>query len=156
MACNTIAKSYFQNWKLMLPNGRIDLHSTGNMSSFLSVRYLSNTKTGEITPAQEAYLIPCSLYTIWLIAIPIRFPPQTLCEFGWNRCTLTSHTTSWFRLWAFMHNSLVSCSSLDVNGTACVLLEIFFIFCTCYVICRSWIDCPLRLCCWCCLLSQTC
>ena len=45
-------------------DGRIDLHSTGNMSSFLSVRYLSNTKTGEITPAQEAYSIPCSLYTI--------------------------------------------------------------------------------------------
>jgi hypothetical protein len=45
-------------------DGRIDLHSTGNMSSFLSVRYLSNSETGEITPAREAYLIPCSLYTI--------------------------------------------------------------------------------------------
>jgi len=35
---------------------RIDLHLEGDMSSFLSVCYLNNTKTGEITADQEAYI----------------------------------------------------------------------------------------------------
>ena len=35
---------------------RIDLHLEGDMSSFLSVRYLTNTETGEITADQEAYI----------------------------------------------------------------------------------------------------
>ena len=38
-------------------DGRIDLHLEGDMSSFLSVRYLNNTETGEITADQEAYII---------------------------------------------------------------------------------------------------
>jgi hypothetical protein len=37
-------------------DGRIDLHLEGDMSSFLSVRYLNNTETGEITADQEAYI----------------------------------------------------------------------------------------------------
>ena len=37
-------------------DGRIDLHLEGDMSSFLSVRYLNNTETGEITPDQEVYI----------------------------------------------------------------------------------------------------
>ena len=37
-------------------DGRIDLHREGDMSSFLSVRYLNNTQTGEITADQEAYI----------------------------------------------------------------------------------------------------
>jgi hypothetical protein len=37
-------------------DGRIDLHLEGDMSSFLSVRYLNNTQTGEITADQEAYI----------------------------------------------------------------------------------------------------
>ena len=36
-------------------DGRIDLHLEGDMSSFLSVRYLNKTETGEITADQEAY-----------------------------------------------------------------------------------------------------
>jgi len=35
-------------------DGRIDLHLEGDMSSFLSVCYLNNTETGEITADQEA------------------------------------------------------------------------------------------------------
>ena len=35
---------------------RIDLHREGDMSSFLSVRYLNNTHTGEITADQEPYI----------------------------------------------------------------------------------------------------
>jgi hypothetical protein len=37
-------------------DGRIDLQLEGDMSSFLSVRYLNNTETGEITADQEAYV----------------------------------------------------------------------------------------------------
>jgi hypothetical protein len=37
-------------------DGRIDLHLEGDMSSFLSVRYLNNTETGEITADQEPYI----------------------------------------------------------------------------------------------------
>ena len=37
-------------------DGRIDLHLEGDMSSFVSVRYLNNTETGEITAVQEAYI----------------------------------------------------------------------------------------------------
>ena len=37
-------------------DGRIDLHREGDMSSFLSVRYLNNPETGEITADQEAYI----------------------------------------------------------------------------------------------------
>ena len=37
-------------------DGRIDLHREGDMSSFLSVRYINNTQTGEITADQEAYI----------------------------------------------------------------------------------------------------
>jgi hypothetical protein len=37
-------------------DGRIDLHLEGDMSSFLSVRYLNNTETGEITADQESYI----------------------------------------------------------------------------------------------------
>jgi hypothetical protein len=37
-------------------DGRIDLHREGDMSSLLSVRYLNNTETGEITADQEAYI----------------------------------------------------------------------------------------------------
>jgi hypothetical protein len=37
-------------------DGRIDLHLEGDMSSFLSVCYLNNTQTGEITADQEAYI----------------------------------------------------------------------------------------------------
>lgn len=37
-------------------DGRIDLHREGDMSSFLSVRYLNNTETGEITADQEPYI----------------------------------------------------------------------------------------------------
>jgi hypothetical protein len=37
-------------------DGRIDLHLEGDMSSFLSVCYLNNTETGEITTDQEAYI----------------------------------------------------------------------------------------------------
>jgi hypothetical protein len=37
-------------------DGRIDLHHEGDMSSFLSVRYLNNTETGEITADQDAYI----------------------------------------------------------------------------------------------------
>ena len=36
-------------------DGRIDLHRERDMSSFLSVRYVNNTQTGEITADQEAY-----------------------------------------------------------------------------------------------------
>ena len=34
----------------------VDLHLEGDMSSFLSVRYLNNTETREITADQEAYI----------------------------------------------------------------------------------------------------
>jgi hypothetical protein len=37
-------------------DGRIDLHREGDMSSFLSVRYLNNIQTGEITADQESYI----------------------------------------------------------------------------------------------------
>ena len=37
-------------------DGRIDLHREGDMSSFLSVRYLNKSQTGEITADQEAYI----------------------------------------------------------------------------------------------------
>jgi hypothetical protein len=37
-------------------DGRIDLHLEGDMSSFLTVRYLNNTETGEISTDQEAYI----------------------------------------------------------------------------------------------------
>jgi hypothetical protein len=37
-------------------DGRIDLQLEGDMSSFLSVRYLNNTETGEITADQESYI----------------------------------------------------------------------------------------------------
>jgi hypothetical protein len=37
-------------------DGRIDLHREGDISSFLSVRYLNNIETGEITADQEAYI----------------------------------------------------------------------------------------------------
>ena len=37
-------------------DGRIDLHREGDMSSFLSVRYLNNPKTGEISADQESYI----------------------------------------------------------------------------------------------------
>jgi len=37
-------------------DGRIDLHREGDMSSFLSVRYLNNTETGEITADQEPFI----------------------------------------------------------------------------------------------------
>ena len=37
-------------------DGRIDLHREGDMYSFLSVRYLNNPQTGEITTDQEAYI----------------------------------------------------------------------------------------------------
>ena len=37
-------------------DGRIDVHREGDMSSFLSKRYLNNTQTGEITADQEAYI----------------------------------------------------------------------------------------------------
>jgi hypothetical protein len=36
--------------------GRIDLHREGDMSSFLSVRYLHDIQTGEITADQESYI----------------------------------------------------------------------------------------------------
>ena len=39
-------------------------HLEGDMSSFLSVRYLNYTETGEITADQEAYIDTCSLNTI--------------------------------------------------------------------------------------------
>ena len=41
-------------------DGRIDLHLEGDMSSFLSERYLNNTETGEITGDQESYIDSCS------------------------------------------------------------------------------------------------
>jgi hypothetical protein len=37
-------------------DGRIDLHREGDMSSFLSVRYLHDIQTGEITADQESYI----------------------------------------------------------------------------------------------------
>jgi len=37
-------------------DGRIDLHREGDMSSIMSVRYINNTQTGEITADQEAYI----------------------------------------------------------------------------------------------------
>ena len=37
-------------------DGRIDLHLEDDMSSFLSVLYLNNTETGEITDDQESYI----------------------------------------------------------------------------------------------------
>ena len=37
-------------------DARIDLHREGDMSSFLSVRYLNDTQTGEIIADQEAYI----------------------------------------------------------------------------------------------------
>jgi hypothetical protein len=37
-------------------DSRIDLHLEGDKSSFLSVRYLNNTETGEITADQESYI----------------------------------------------------------------------------------------------------
>jgi hypothetical protein len=37
-------------------DGCIDLHLEGDMCSFLSVRYLNKTETGEITADQEAYI----------------------------------------------------------------------------------------------------
>jgi hypothetical protein len=37
-------------------DGRTDLHREGDMSSFLPLRYLKNTETGEITADQEAYM----------------------------------------------------------------------------------------------------
>ena len=40
----------------MAKDGRIDLHLEGDMSSFLSVRYINNTETGEITTDQEQWL----------------------------------------------------------------------------------------------------
>ena len=40
----------------MAKDGRIDLHLEGDMSSFLSVRYLNNTETGQITADQEPYI----------------------------------------------------------------------------------------------------
>ena len=40
----------------MAKDGRIDLHLEGDMSSFLSVRYLNNTETGEIAADQETYI----------------------------------------------------------------------------------------------------
>ena len=42
--------------------GRIDLHREGDMSSFLSVRYLNNPETGEITAVIKKHTsIRCSL-----------------------------------------------------------------------------------------------
>jgi hypothetical protein len=37
-------------------DGRIDLQREGDMLSFLSVSYLNNTQSGEITADQEAYI----------------------------------------------------------------------------------------------------
>ena len=43
-------------------DGRIDLQREGDMSSFLSVRYLNNPETGEITAVTKKHTsIPCSL-----------------------------------------------------------------------------------------------
>ena len=51
--CNELLEQFEAD---VAKDGRIDLHREGDMSSFLSVRYLNNTETGEITADQEAYI----------------------------------------------------------------------------------------------------
>jgi hypothetical protein len=47
--CNELLTAFESD---VAADGRIDLHREGDMSSFLSVRYLNNTQTGEITADQ--------------------------------------------------------------------------------------------------------
>ena len=51
--CNELLEQFEAD---VAADGRIDLHREGDMSSFLSVLYLNNTETGEITADQEAYI----------------------------------------------------------------------------------------------------
>jgi hypothetical protein len=51
--CNELLTAFESD---VAADGRIDLHREGDMSSFLSVRYLNNTQTGEITADQESYI----------------------------------------------------------------------------------------------------
>jgi hypothetical protein len=51
--CNELLTAFESD---VAADGSIDLHREGDMSSFLSVRYLNNTQTGEITADQESYI----------------------------------------------------------------------------------------------------
>jgi hypothetical protein len=51
--CNELLTAFESD---VAADGRIDLHREGDMSSFLSVRHLNNTQTGEITADQESYI----------------------------------------------------------------------------------------------------
>jgi hypothetical protein len=50
--CNELLTAFESD---LAADGLIDLHREGDMSSYLSVRYLNNTQTGEITADQESY-----------------------------------------------------------------------------------------------------